>query len=73
MKTINMTKIYQNYKGKWVALKDDQQTVISSAKTLIEAAKKAEKKGFKNPIFMQVPMKLTYLVGKSLKGEIWLS
>lgn len=67
MKTIDWTKIYQKYKGFWVALRDDEQTVISSGKTLEETAKKAEKKGFKNPIFMQVPMKLTYIVGKSSK------
>jgi hypothetical protein len=63
MKTIDLTKVYRDYKGKWVALKDDQKTVISSAKTLEEAAQLAEKKGFKNPIFMQIPPKLTYIVG----------
>lgn len=62
-----MTKLYRDYKGKWIALKDDQQTVISSGKTLEETAREAEKKGFKNPIFMQIPIKLTYLVGKSSK------
>ena len=62
--TIDWTNIYKKYKGLWVALKDDEVTVISSGKTLDEAAQKAEKKGFKDPIFYSVPKKLTYFVGK---------
>ena len=34
---IDWTQIYEKYKGLWVALKDDEQTVISSGKTLREA------------------------------------
>lgn len=64
MKAIDWTHLDKRYKGKWVALADDEVTVISSGKTLDEAAKKAEKKGFKNPIFYSVPEKLTYFVGK---------
>lgn len=52
-----------------MALMDDEETVIASGKTLDEAAEKAEKKGFKNPIFWSVPKKLTYFVGK-IKSEI---
>lgn len=48
---------------------DDEETVIASGKTLDEAAEKAEKKGFKNPIFWSVPKKLTYFVGK-INGEL---
>lgn len=65
MKSLDMSKIYKNYRGNWVALEDDEQTVISSGKTLDETARKAEEKGFENPIFMQVPEKLTYVVGVS--------
>ena len=46
MKAIDWSKISIKYKGLWVALKDDEITVISSGKTLEEAAKKAEKKRF---------------------------
>lgn len=49
---------------------DDEVTVISSGKTLDETSKKAEKKGFKNPIYFQVPKKLTYFVGTLEKSEI---
>ncbi len=64
MKTIDMTKIYQKYKGMWVALEDDEETVIASGETLKETALRAEKKGFKQPIFMQIPKNFTYLVGR---------
>lgn len=67
MKVIDWTHLYTKYKGKWVALKDDEVTVISSGNTLDEVAEKAEKKGFKNPIFYSVPKKQTYFVGKLSK------
>ncbi len=63
MTTIDWTSIYKKYKGLWVALQDDEITVISSGKTLEEATKKAQGKGFDNPIYMQVPQKLNYFVG----------
>ena len=67
MKAIDWTHLYKNYKGKWVALKDDEISVISSGSSLEEVAEKAEKKGFKNPIFYSVPKKLTYFIGKTSK------
>lgn len=63
MSTVDWTPIYKKYKGLWVALKDDEITVISSGQTLKETAKKATEKGFDNPIYMQVPKKLNYFVG----------
>lgn len=60
MTTIDWTKIYKKYKGLWVALMDDERTVISSGKTLKETAHKAEAKGFTKPIFMKVPQKVGY-------------
>lgn len=57
MSVIDWTPIYKKYKGLWIALKDDEITVISSGKTLDETASKAEEKGFKNPIFYHVPLK----------------
>lgn len=64
MVAIDWTHLYKKYKGLWVALKDDEVTVITSGKSLEETAKKAEKKGFKKPIFYFVPNKLTYFVGR---------
>lgn len=59
------TGIYRKYKGFWVALKDDEITVISSGKTLDETAKKAKERGFNDPIFMQIPEHAAYFVGKT--------
>ena len=63
---IDWTHIYKKYKGLWIALKDDEITVISSGKTLKETAKRAEEKGFNEPIFFKVPQKLTYFVGATV-------
>lgn len=67
MTAIDWTKIYKKYKGLWVALKDDEQTVISFGKTLQETANKAKDKGFKKPIFMKIPQNVGYFTGKILK------
>lgn len=63
MAAIDWTHIYKKYKGLWVALGKDEQTVLASGKTAKEAWDKAQKKGFKEPIMMNVPKKLTYFVG----------
>ncbi len=60
---IDWTKIYKKYKGLWVALKDDEKTVVGSGKTIKEAWKQAQKKGFGNPIFFRVPTKIIPYVG----------
>lgn len=63
MAIINWTNLYREYKGFWVALKDDEVTVIASGKNLEETAEKAEKKGFSNPIFMNIPKKSLPFIG----------
>ena len=64
MKAIDMTGIYRNYKGKWVALKSPtDMTVIASGKTLHEALGKAKEKGFKMPMMVDVPKKILPFVG----------
>ena len=63
---IDWTKIYKKYKGLWVALKDDEKTVISSGKTAKEAINKAHDKGFKNPILTRMPENLVTYVGFGL-------
>lgn len=67
MAVIDWTHIYKNYKGLWVALMDDEVTVITSGKTAKEVWQKAQKKGFKEPILMNVPQRLTYFVGTIFK------
>lgn len=62
---IDWTHIYKKYKGLWVALKDDEVTVISSGRNAKTAWEKAQKRGFREPILMNVPKKLTYFVGRN--------
>lgn len=67
MAAIDMTKIYGNksYKGKWVAVEDykTKPRVVALGKTLKEAMEKAQEKGFKLPLMMQVPKKILPFVG----------
>jgi hypothetical protein len=61
--TIDWTSIYAKFKGTWVALQDDETTVITSGKTLTETLTKARGKGYAKPIMMRVPERLEPYVG----------
>ena len=63
---IDWTKIYKRYKGLWVALKDDEVTVVGHGKTLKEALAEARKRGFENPIVTRMPEELVTYVGYGL-------
>ena len=60
---IDWTPIFKKYKGKWVALKDDEITVVGVGNTAQEAWEKARKKGYDDPILTNVPKKLLTYVG----------
>ena len=57
------TQLYKKYKGLWVALADDETTVLGAGKTVNEAVKQARKKTDKTPFLTRVPKKLTSYVG----------
>lgn len=59
---IDWTKIYQRYKGLWVALKQDEKTVLASGKTAREAWTKAKAKGYKKPILARMPEEIVSYV-----------
>lgn len=63
MKAIDMKAIYRGYRGKWVALKDDEQTVVASGKTLKEVMLESQKKGINHPMVMQIPKEVLPIVG----------
>lgn len=63
MTAINWSSIYKKYKGLWVALKDDEKSVIASGKTAMDVMDKAQKKGFKQPILVRMPTKILPYVG----------
>ncbi len=55
MAAIDWRPIYRKYKGLWVALEQDEVTVIASGKTAKEAFDKAHATGYKRPILFRVP------------------
>ena len=63
---IDWTKIYKKHKGLWVALKDDERTIVSSEKTAKEAWDKAQKVEYKKPILTRMPEELVTYVGFGL-------
>ncbi len=64
MKALDMTKVYKNYRGRWVALEaPNSNKVIVSGKTLAEVLEKAKKKGFNLPLVTQIPKRPLPIVG----------
>jgi hypothetical protein len=58
----NWTKLFKDHKGQWVALKDDETTVMSSGNKLPEVIRIAQNKGYQKPILAKIPKKdITYI------------
>lgn len=55
----------KKYAGKWVALEDDQKTVVAFALNAKDALKKAQKKGVQNPFLNFIPDKIVAFAGKT--------
>ncbi len=51
----NWTKLFGEFKGQWVALKDDEITVIAHGKNASKVLEKAQDIGHENPILFKVP------------------
>ena len=62
MKTIDLTKIYEQYKGLWVALTEKFE-VISANKSAKKAYEDAKAKGYKKPRLFKMPQKNLPFVG----------
>lgn len=63
MKAIDITPIYDKYKGLWVTLDKSYTTVISSDTTAKGAYEKAIKKGLEKPTLFKVPKQNLPFVG----------
>jgi hypothetical protein len=63
---IDWSAIYAQYRGKWVALKDDECTVVASGKTAREALESARAEGYGDPILARMPDELVSYVGFGL-------
>ena len=60
---IDWTKNFKKYKGRWVAMKKDQVTVVASASTAKEVLDMARKKGLARPILFRVPSQIIPYIG----------
>lgn len=60
---IDWSNLYKKYKGKWLALKKDEKTVIGVGNTAIQAFNKAKDSGYDNQILTKIPTKLLPYVG----------
>ena len=54
MDLMDMTKIFEKYANKWIALTEENK-VIAVATTLSAVLKKARQKGYDNPLTAKVP------------------
>lgn len=61
-KAKDWTHLFEHYRGKWVALADDEITVLAAAHTLKEAHA-AGLKGSAMPIMYRVPDTLDAFIG----------
>lgn len=62
---IDFTSVFLKYSGKWVALKQDEKTVVSASKNAKKAHEDAISKGERRPILMKIPSNSAYYVGCS--------
>ena len=57
------TKLVKAYKGLWVALAEDETTILGSGKTVRAALDAAKKKSRKMPFLTHVPDRIVSYVG----------
>lgn len=58
------TNIYKKYKGLWVALAEDEVTVLGAGKTVKEALAQARQKTDRMPYLTRMPDNLNAFVGR---------
>lgn len=58
-----MQKLIKKFGGKWVALKPNSETVVSSGSSAKKVFKEAQKKGVKIPTLFRVPSKYMPYIG----------
>ena len=61
------TNLFKRYKGQWVALADDETTVIAAAPTAREVRERSAKKGMPDPLLFRVPETLEAFVGYEVR------
>jgi len=64
IKNMDFTKLYQKYKGLWVALSSNEKEVLGKGKTIKTAIEEARKKGVETPYLFKVPTKIVSYVSE---------
>ncbi len=57
------SEMYRTYAGKWVALADDEETVIAADENLKRVVELSGKKGHPKPILHRIPDELVTFMG----------
>jgi len=60
---IDVTHVVEQYRGMWVAYKDDRKTVVASGKTAKIALKRAKEAGYSKPILARIPSRILNHIG----------
>lgn len=63
MKFIDWTKLYAKHNGLWVALDEDNETVVGTGATAEAALENAKSKGFANAAITFVPREVIAFAG----------
>jgi hypothetical protein len=63
MSAINWTNLFKDYKGQWVALKDDEKTVVAHGKNAAQVMAQAREDGYDKPILFKVPLSTATYIG----------
>jgi len=61
--TVDWSQLYLRYAGKWVALADDERTVVGVGSSATEATLAAQAKGHQTPILARMPKNLHAFIG----------
>ena len=60
---LDWTNLYENYKGQWVALAEDSETVVGSGKTPEMALVAAASRGVRDAALTYVPTEVIAFAG----------
>lgn len=60
---MDWTHLHEQYAGKWVALKDDEETVVGSGDSAQAAMQEAKEAGEESPVLTRVPEEVVAHVG----------
>ena len=63
---VDWTDLFRRFKGMWLALADDEQTVLGSGKSAREALEQARARGVSTPILTHMPDRLEPYIGSGL-------